>query len=147
MRSLITITAVIFAILSLVSGCGSRAKSRDASSQDVNGFLAQLEKELKQFPSFGPTSGGGGQSGNIRTMDSTFYVDTTECSPDRVSAIAQEAYDSWGRIDSFGARGKGSGGNQFSFHFGNQRTHVFVDVIGYTEESTTKILCLVRAVE
>ncbi|MCA9012786.1 MAG: hypothetical protein KDB01_23705 [Planctomycetaceae bacterium] len=59
MRSLITITAVIFAILSLVSGCGSRAKSRDASSQDVNGFLAQLEKELKQFPSFGPGSKGG----------------------------------------------------------------------------------------
>lgn len=80
-------------------------------------------------------------------MDSTFCVDTTECSPDRVSAIAQEAYDSWDRIDSFGARGKGSGGNQFSFHFDNESTHVFVDVIGYTEESTTKILCLVRAVE
>lgn len=151
MRSILNVS-ILGILVPFVIGCGSTVSSatpssRDAKAEDASSYLFKLEAELADLASTRYSEGGGSQNRNIKTSESSFIVANTEFSPDELTVYAERALAKWDEFERFSARGTGSSGHLFELHFGNQKTHVFIDLIASSGEDVTTIDCLVRAVE
>jgi hypothetical protein len=102
---------------------------------------------MKGYASMSHRSSGAGQAGNIKTTDSYFTLDSSEVGAEELYDHAQRAFKAWGQYSEFSTRGHGGGGSQYELHFGNDRTHAFIDLIAYEKDGKTTIDCLVRVVE
>jgi len=97
-------------------------------------IIAELRKHT-ELEDWGASSG---RAGNIVTREKGFMVSSQEFDINNLQAVVQTAIDTWGQFKTYDTRGIGGGGNSFTCHFGNSRTHLFLRVEGRNDPDVKK---------
>jgi hypothetical protein len=137
-------TLLLSTFLLVLTACKPQQPASMASAQN---FASLLVQELRAIGTVEEGASGGGQAGNIFTRNFTVALPTNSFSPGRLLSVAEAAQRKWGEYDKFSTRGTGGSDTHFRMHYGNGRSHAFVDVLAYPYGAQTKILVLIRVVE
>lgn len=129
----------------LAAGCIKFDRQATVSSTEE--FRKLLVEELRQSGQVEDFGNGGGEAGNIYTMDYGYSMPTNSFPPGRLFAAAQAAAKKWGQLDQYSTTGRGGDDNRFEMDYGSHSTHAFIDVIAYPERDETHIEILIRVVQ
>jgi hypothetical protein len=138
---LLCLTAVL-----LLAGCFQ--SPRPATQAAAESFASMLLVELSRVGGGIEENGGGsGRAGKAYTRDFFRLLPAESFPPEQLFAVAKSTMAKWSQHQTHSTQGSGGGGNRFHLHFGDGRSHAFIDVVAYPHQGKTRVDIQLRGVE